>query len=350
MRTSGNGSSAGNVARAKAVTGPISTKGVWRATTPARRRVTRQAAWERARCAGWTSWKSKRSARNSRRSRKWWGSTTSSSTTSSQSYSVGGVGGEQAVEVLELPELARRAEVHLDVVARARQLRADRAGQRAPLRALHAEHQHTPARGRAARGAIEAQAPAAEQLAGVHQAVVELAPLRVETPDGAAFPGEEVLGRGPFWRMAPFAHALFEPPEAVGDHRQAGGAAPADDVAEAAGERAQLAVQRRRVPAPCVVAAAGAPAGAGGAGERAQARVGRRAAVVERGGGDVQDRSRCRCARRPAAVPATPARRRRAPAPRRRARPAPALRGARSCWPPTRSARGRCPAARGRAR
>ena len=58
-----------------------------------------------------------------------------------------GMGSEQVVEVLKLPKLPRRAEVHLDVVPRARQLRADCAGQRAPLRALDAQHEHPPARG-----------------------------------------------------------------------------------------------------------------------------------------------------------------------------------------------------------
>ncbi len=118
---------------------------------------------------------------------------------------IGGMGGEQAVEVLKLPALTRRAEMDLDLVARARKLRADRAGQRTPLGTLDAEYQHAPARGRAARGAIEAQAPAVEQLAGIHHAVEELAPRRVETPDGAAFAGEEIVGlalagsRAPRW-------------------------------------------------------------------------------------------------------------------------------------------------------
>ncbi len=90
--------------------------------------------------------------------------------------------------------------------------------------------------------------------------------------------------------MARFAQALLETPEAVGDHRQARRAAPADDVAEAAGECAELATQRWRFPAPGVVAAAGAPARVSGASERAQARVGRRAAMVKRRRGEVQDR------------------------------------------------------------
>ncbi len=204
-----------------------------------------------------------------------------------------------------------------------------------------------------------------------------------------------------------------------------GRAAPAEDVAEAAGQRAQLAAQRRSLPAPGVVAAGWRVRGRGrrgrvGAGARRPASGdGRARRRLRTGSGCLtslacmrRPRSGCltsrarapalvglsdvagpcapasvglsdvagpcapalvglsdvagpcapalsdcltsrarvrrprsdrplrrRCAIRRAAVPATPARRRSPPAPRRRARPAPAPHGARSCWPPRRTAR-----------
>ncbi len=89
--------------------------------------------------------------------------------------------------------------------------------------------------------------------------------------------------------LAPFVDALFEAPEAVGGPREAGGAEAAHDVADAPGERAQLARRGRCFPPPGVEAAAGAPPGAGGAGQRAQPGVGGGTPVVESGCGDVHD-------------------------------------------------------------
>ena len=70
-----------------AVTGPISTNRVRRASTPGRRRVTSHAACEANACAGCASSKPNASASAMKRSRKPRGSTTSSSTISSQSAS-----------------------------------------------------------------------------------------------------------------------------------------------------------------------------------------------------------------------------------------------------------------------
>src|SRR5437588_2218471 len=84
-RSGGNGSSSSNVELWRPTTGPISTYAVSRTRLPARRRVTCQAACERARWAGCARRRPNRSARNTNASRKYRGNDTSSSTISSQS-------------------------------------------------------------------------------------------------------------------------------------------------------------------------------------------------------------------------------------------------------------------------
>ena len=103
MRRSGKGKRSSKVAAWKAVTGPISTNAVSRATLPARRRVTGQAACERSRCAGWAIRSSKRSAQKRNTSRKPAGSTTSSSITSSQSWPGAGWAASWALRFSNLP-------------------------------------------------------------------------------------------------------------------------------------------------------------------------------------------------------------------------------------------------------
>ena len=94
-------------ARARPTTGPISTNAVSRATLPARRRVTRQAACERWRCAGWARRRPKRSARNTKASRKPRGQDDVVVEHQQPVVTGGRVLAEQRVEVLELARARR---------------------------------------------------------------------------------------------------------------------------------------------------------------------------------------------------------------------------------------------------
>ena len=91
----------------KAVTGPISTSRVRRATVQRSRRVTAQAAWLVWRCAGWASWRPNRSAQARKRSRKPRGSSTSSSSTSIQSAPPPALASSSAFRFSNLPAPAR---------------------------------------------------------------------------------------------------------------------------------------------------------------------------------------------------------------------------------------------------
>ena len=226
------------------------------------------------------------------------------------------VRGQQQVQVLELAARVRRAGVKLDVVARAEQLDAHRRRQLVALGPLDSQREHPPQRRLAARGEVEPQAPAAEQLPRVDRRIERLAAHSVDAADRSTRAGEEVvwgswsvvrvetvlawndsvrnvLARSVRDRLAgacrAFAQALAQPPPAVGGHREARRAAAAHDVPEAAGEREHLRVDRGRLVASSVEAPGGAPARVGGARECAQARVVACAAVLDGGAGNVQD-------------------------------------------------------------
>ena len=152
MRRSGNGSSSRAAAALSAVTGPISTKRVRRASAPGRRRVTSHAACEAKACAGWASSSPKASAAARKRSRKPRGRITSSSTISSQSASSERRGGERGVDVGPLAGARRGGdEVQGDGVARARELAAQARDRAQMLGADDADDVHAPARQAAGR-------------------------------------------------------------------------------------------------------------------------------------------------------------------------------------------------------
>ena len=169
MRRSGNGSRVEKVERAKAVTGPISTKLVSRATLPGCRRVTCHAACEASRWAGWARSSPKRSARNRKRSRKPRGSAMSSSSTSSQSRSLGGCASSSRLRFSNFPALGRRAQrSSTSWRERASSARIARASAACSGRSTHSASTRRVGR-RMARGAGEAQAAAAGELERVQR-------------------------------------------------------------------------------------------------------------------------------------------------------------------------------------
>ncbi len=97
-------------------------------------RVTRQAAWERARCAGWASCEVEALGEEQEAVEEAAREDDVVVDHEQPVVLLGRVGREQAVEVLELPEPFGRARVQLDVVAGAHQLGTDRRGQRTPAR------------------------------------------------------------------------------------------------------------------------------------------------------------------------------------------------------------------------
>ena len=193
--------------------------------------------------------------------------------------------GQQGVEVLELAAAGTgRRQRHLHVVAGAGELGPRGGGQLAVLGALDPQHQHAPARRMLGGRAPQAPAPPGERLARVQGQVGGRRQSRPPAHHVSAAAGEEV---GPAVRGG--IQGLGDAPHGVGGHDRPVGAAPADRVPGAPGQRAQLGRRRRRLAPALVVAAGGATAAIGRGGQAGQARVPPGPPMVEPRRGHVAD-------------------------------------------------------------
>ena len=194
----------------------------------------------------------------------------------------GRVRGEQRVEVLELAALALGRGDDVDRVAAAQQFGACGGHERAG--ALDAHREHAPAR-RAPPGG-RPQARPARRRAQIEPGVAGAQERAALAADRAAGAREEVLAGA---RAGRRGQRGAQAPQRVRAEHRAVHARPPRAVQQAAGEDAQLGGQRRRRALEHVEAAAGLAAAVGRRAQRAQARVVARAAMVERGAGDVAD-------------------------------------------------------------
>ena len=368
MRSSGKGSSVSKVARANAVTGPISTKRVSRTTLRARRRVWRPGSVRVQPVGGLGELQGEALAQKQEAVEKAVRQLDVVVDHQQPVVARGRVFGEQQVEVLELPPPAWLTGVQLDVVAGAHELRAHRAGERVVLGSLDAEHEHSSPRRAVARGQLETQPRPLVSSQAVRQPRPPTPGARRPAPPRSrSFPtgNRRRRSRRPRSRLTKppavraFAHALPQAARAVGDHRQPARAATADDVSRAAGEREQLAPERGRPPAADVEAASRTSARVSGASQGSRAAHRRRARrwstaarATYRTSGPwfpMGNPAPHRRLRRRTDGPATPARRRHARASRRTGRHARGRCGVWPCWRPTRTAPG-CHCHRGPAR
>ena len=186
------------------------------------------------------------------------------------------VGGQRRVEVRPLARAGGgRRRPQLDVVARARELPPQCLALALVPGARHAEHEHAPPR-------LIARPPREgdprRQSACARDRVVDRAEQRGAARERAGVAGQVL---GPAGRERRRRERLAQPPGGQRGEHDAVAAAVADRVPNAAGERAQLAGDRRRDAAARVPAAREAPALVAGPRERADPRVGAGAPVID---------------------------------------------------------------------
>ncbi len=372
MRSSGKGSSVGKVARANAVTGPISTKLVSR-TTLQRAPPRLRPRGMRVQAVGGLGELQREALAQEQEAVEEAARQLDVVVDHEQPVAtLGRVGGEQPVEVLELPPSRRAEQVCSSTSWRERSSSA-----RIAARGSRCSGRSTPSTSTRRRGGsvtrreLEEQAPAARQLPGVHAArpprrgaAASSPPTVPLVPERKSLAGASSRLRCPARRRPPsdrsFAQALPQAAGAVRDHRQSGGAAAADDVSQAPGERAAARV-RARAPARGGRRSGGRLARArrrcAPVSRRRASRAARRWSTAARATYRTRPRSaarraperRRRRARRRTGGPATPARPRRARA-RRRTVPTRSRALRRIAMLAPQAYRARCPARPGQAR